>query len=209
MRPMLLPIVVSIFLGAWGLVPSSYGQHLPKSKKTRIAVTPTPGNRTETQGATDQQKNQSPSPSPSPSPVGSVSAPTPQKETSQSEKQPSQVWIQNGSSKEDLSGWALVFVGAFGVYVAWRSLKGLKEQIADGKIVAEATKKSADTAAKSAESAEQTVLRAECADVLVEDVKSSTGSRFDQITHMEIVVKNYGRTRANNVRSKTWYAIGT
>jgi hypothetical protein len=190
----MLPIFVATFLGAWGLPPP-----LPEAKQAGAIVAPAPRNRTETQGTPNQQQNESPSVSPTPSPASRVGTPAPQKETRQANEEPSQIWIQSGSKEYDWSGLALVVVAAAGVGCALWTLRALREQIADGKIVAQAAKDNAD--------ALKVINRAR---IQVKSLNFSNVESADSKTfHWSYVVENEGPTTGHVFETQLCSVVST
>jgi hypothetical protein len=201
---MLLPIVVAIFLSAWGL-PQSYQS--PPTEQTRIVVTPAPRNRTDSEQTVTKQQGESANPSQTPSSSSGVNQITASKNPETTERESRNVW-QKAFAPETWTNWLLAVAGIVGIILALRSLKALREQIAAGKITAGAAQQSAEIAGSAAELAEKTLLLTERADILIANIDLSTGVNFNTSTVVKVTFKNYGRTRANNVVSKGWIVFG-
>lgn len=196
--------IVSLILGLF--LVCAFAQHSPKPKKTRAVITATPWNSTETQNTANQHQEASPNQSPTPSPTSTVNTPATETEGRKSEQKPTNVW-EKAISPETFSTWALVLVGVVGVILALCTLSALRQQIRDGKIVARAAKQSAVTATKSAESEERVLRLTERADVLIDDMFSTTPGHFNAATRLKFDIKNFGRTRANNVLVRGWITL--
>lgn len=100
------------------------------------------------------------------------------------------------------SNWALVLVGGVAAWIALGTLADVKEQAVAAKISAEAAKKSADFAQKA-------VMISERADILLDGVAvvpSRTGI-IDGDAQLKLRYKNFGRTRAKDVRLKAQMLI--
>jgi hypothetical protein len=187
---MLLPIVVSIFLGAWGLLPS-----LPEAKQAGAIVTPTPGNRTEPEQTAKKQQSESQNPSQSPSPPSRVNEVTARQKTRTTEHQSRDVW-EKAFAPETWTNWLLAVAGIVGIGIAICTLNSLKEQIADGKIVAQAAKTSADTSTKAIQLSEDMAKRELRAYVSVQPKFVWRFNNPPQLPFIETAVINHGKTPA-------------
>lgn len=123
---------------------------------------------------------------------GVVGQPAP--EAVEKGKTEKQTYWQQVLSPEILPNWLLFFIGAFGIYTALRTLKDLERQTANFRAVAEAAKKSADVA-------EQALQISQRADVLLIGATVRRGEVLNvRDWSIEVEFKNFGLTRANNVR---------
>ena len=94
------------------------------------------------------------------------------------------------------SNWALVIVGIVTAWIALGTLKDIKQQTSTATISAEAAK-------KSAEMAEASLKLGERADVLLDGVSLVYGQDLGgKDTRVVVQFKNFGRTKAVNVRLK-------
>ncbi len=66
---------------------------------------------------------------------------------------------------------------------------------------------SADAATLSANTARETLWKTERADVLLESVAFSNEGNIDPGTAITLILKNYGRTRANSLRPTFWLGV--
>jgi len=103
-------------------------------------------------------------------------------------------------------GIALAVTAICGVRVALRTLRAIETQVTANKEAASAAKQSADTADASAKFSENVLRLTERADVLIDAVELSTPGELRLDTIFTVVLTNFGRTRANELR--TDFSIG-
>ena len=138
-----------------------------------------------------------------------VDKPSSNSEQQHREDEPQQIW-KKAFAPETWSNWVLVMIGAGGGVFALRTLRALQQQVTANEISAksalsqaEAAKVSADTANRSAALSEKALHLTERADILISAVTLSTHPGFGPLTEITLVFKNFGRTRASDVRAET------
>ena len=99
--------------------------------------------------------------------------------------------------------WLLVIVTGFAVWVGFGTLSDLKEQTATAKASAEEAKQAAIFSRKA-------TMESERADILLDAasiVPSVASGIIDGDASLKFRYKNFGRTRAKDVRIKVWFEI--
>ena len=96
----------------------------------------------------------------------------------------------------------LLLVGALQVALLWRTLSAIKTQADQMKLQTNTAIESSRTAQRSAEFAQLAVTNSERADILLEYVGiiPSATKQFDGDARIVLRMKNFGRTRANDVQ---------
>lgn len=175
-------------------VPNALGQQHQVSPPQRVEHTKEPDNQN--QERTDPPKLDA-------TPRTTISSGVAQigDKTKPDRKSENRSFLQNAFAPEYLSNWFLFLAGVFGLIFAFRTLQALVRQTRATEIAADAAQKSADAAIRSAITTEKALKLSERAEVLLEraDIKFSQAGQFDSHAWLELSIKNFGRTRANEV----------
>jgi hypothetical protein len=117
------------------------------------------------------------------------------------------------------ANWALVIVAAWAAKIALRTLGAIEDQVKANQESAKAALRQANAArhqtrvsVHAARLSEKALLLTERADILVYEMKIAPGPPEVKVSGdstMRIVFKNFGRTRANKLRTTSFISVGT
>ncbi len=149
--------------------------------------TSTPRDGADQKQETDKSKSSTeakPESTKPPTPIVSSAQPQPSDKQAESKDEPASIW-KKAFSPETWPNWTLASFAFVGALYARHTWIALKKQVTANE--------------RAAEAAERTMLLTECADVLIKEVKTNSGLQLRPDTMFTVWIKNYGRTRANNV----------